>query len=200
MLSTLHCRAAISQDSSPESLGSLISIACGLIHEQKVQAQQQAANSTYATAKNSGQGDKVLLACEDISPGDGFKGQYGRFAGCRPYEKLSWVYNAYYVSQKRKPGACDFDKTAKRVRPNMTFKALEKCDGMTEAGGGDREGYGWGGIGGTEHGDQDGHSANQAGALMGRGTNVREGLGLLAFVTYFCIILVSCIFIRFAYL
>ena len=57
-------------------------------------------------------------ACAGIAR-DGSTGEYGSLSMCNSTEKLSWVFNAYYMNQSpaNKASACNFDGNAQTRQP-----------------------------------------------------------------------------------
>ncbi|KAF8981957.1 1,3-beta-glucanosyltransferase gas1 [Entomortierella lignicola] len=54
-----------------------------------------------------------MTSCDDISS-DGKTGVYGKYSFCTPAQKLSYMYNSYYVSVgKKSPATCSFNGMAK---------------------------------------------------------------------------------------
>ncbi|KAJ3107655.1 1,3-beta-glucanosyltransferase gas1 [Phlyctochytrium planicorne] len=96
---------------SRQSVEDLFSIACGLVN-------------AVTSQKNS---------CADID-------WNGRYSRCKVSEKLSWIYNRYYLETCRRRDSCDFNSTA-MLRTVATTQPLPKrCDNvqnLPSVGGGD---------------------------------------------------------------
>ncbi|RUS33693.1 Glucanosyltransferase-domain-containing protein [Jimgerdemannia flammicorona] len=69
-----------------------------------------------------------MTSCADITV-DGTQGLYGKYSFCAPIDKLSYVYNAYYVAQKKVPQACQFSGYAQTATPQR--QSDQGCTDLT---------------------------------------------------------------------
>ncbi|KAJ2725471.1 hypothetical protein GGI07_001227 [Coemansia sp. Benny D115] len=58
------------------------------------------------------------LSCNSVSS-DGSKGVYGKYSFCNPLQRVSWVMNEWYQSQRGVDGSCDFGGFADLVKPSI---------------------------------------------------------------------------------
>ncbi|PIA19201.1 hypothetical protein COEREDRAFT_79161 [Coemansia reversa NRRL 1564] len=59
------------------------------------------------------------IDCGDVS-GDASTGKYGKYSFCNAIQRVSWVMNAWYESQRGVDGSCDFNGFASTTKPELS--------------------------------------------------------------------------------
>ncbi|ORX47710.1 hypothetical protein DM01DRAFT_1368295 [Hesseltinella vesiculosa] len=104
--------------------------ACVCMMENLSCMASEAVHQSTTNSTIGGQLDMMcgLTSCDDIAA-DGANGFYGKYSGCTPEQKLSWLYNEYAKVQSSQTRACDFNGYAGVVTPKRsdlaTCAALE---------------------------------------------------------------------------
>lgn len=116
-------------------------------------------------------------ACGGIN-GNATTGKYGAYSMCTAEEKLSFVYNQYYLHQDKASTACDFEGTAE----TQSGSTDGDCSALVSAAG--TAGAGTVTDVPTGFGSKPSAAASSSAAAMGSVTIPRFGAGLLSLGAY----------------
>ncbi|OLL22824.1 1,3-beta-glucanosyltransferase [Neolecta irregularis DAH-3] len=75
-----------------------------------------------------------LVSCAGINA-NGTTGVYGAYSMCGANDQLSFVFNQYYIAQKKNPSACDFGGAAKLTTPSSVSSNCQSLMGQAKSDG-----------------------------------------------------------------
>ncbi|KAJ2853584.1 DNA photolyase phr1, partial [Coemansia erecta] len=74
------------------------------------------------------------ISCSAVEA-DGKAGTYGKYSFCNTIQRVSWVMNAWYISQRGVSGSCDFSGFATLAKPSLSSDS--SCSNATDSSSGD---------------------------------------------------------------
>ncbi|KAJ1728516.1 1 3-beta-glucanosyltransferase gel4 [Coemansia sp. Benny D160-2] len=70
----------------------------------------------------------ATVSCDEVN-GNGQSGTYGKYSFCNTIQRVSWVMNAWYKSQRGVDGSCDFNGFASLTKPSLSSDS--SCSNVT---------------------------------------------------------------------
>ncbi|KAJ1899299.1 1 3-beta-glucanosyltransferase gel4 [Coemansia sp. IMI 209127] len=76
------------------------------------------------------------ISCSEVEA-DGEAGTYGKYSFCNTIQRVSWVMNAWYTSQRGVSGSCDFSGFATLTKPSLSSDS--SCSSAADSSNGDSD-------------------------------------------------------------